>query len=75
MVITLDPYKVQQYGLSLQAISQAISDSSKTSPAGDVKGNLINVLIDIKNPLNTVQQFNSIIVVFLEDKPNANSLA
>ncbi|AIW16712.1 efflux RND transporter permease subunit [Vibrio tubiashii] len=75
MRIWLDPNKMRQFSVDVDAIQQAIATQNKISPAGSLVGDLLEYPLTVDGGLTTQEQFENIVVrgsalqrkVFLKD--------
>lgn len=67
--INIQPYKLQALGLSVQDVVNAIQNSNKNFPAGDVKADNKNISIRLAGKLLTPQDFASIVITYRNNVP------
>ncbi|MBI5759773.1 MAG: efflux RND transporter permease subunit [Planctomycetales bacterium] len=67
--IYVDPGKLQAYGLSLMDVQQAIKKNNLMIPTGTAKIGDIDYMVDMKNMVSQVAEFDDIVVKVVDGRP------
>lgn len=67
--IYVDPGKLQAYGLSLMDVQQAIKKNNLMIPTGTAKIGDIDYMVDMKNMVSHIPEFDDIVVKVVDGRP------